>query len=457
MSSTGNFATQGVPARNGYMLCQNDINAKGGVLGRKIEFLIYDDKSDPKLAIDLYEKLITEDKVDAVLGPYGSTHTEAIAPVTEKHKMVLISPLAATTSIWEKGRKYIFMQLPPAELFLGGLIDLASRNGLETVAIIEEEEQKRGEAQPTAEAERFGDEKERAAAAAGDTGWLRARREEGSLVNPVRWNGGGLLTVAVRHNRPEVLALLLEFGFDPDERVSEGEGDWVAYSQGYPLWYCAALGRREMAEMLLQRGASPSVHVDSSGSAVYSAYSHKQWEMVELLRRHGGVVSADTAAIYRQTDLARQMLADEARGVLAEGIVAPGRPVAEELLNFGASGGEPRQEIVEAPGSRIDEAETPGAFVDEATRIAAVPFDLGRAPLVRMAVRKTADAEWGWIVVMHQGKIVQQGPKQQVLTPPHHAYTELLLSSVPEMDPRWLDGLLARRAKAATGQPTRAS
>ncbi len=189
----------------------------------------------------------------------------------------------------------------------------------EIVAIIEEEEQKRGEAQPTAEAEIFGDEKERAAVAAGDIGWLRARHAEGSLVNPIRWNGGGLLTVAVRHNRPEVLALLLEFGFDPDERVSEGEGDWVAYSQGYPLWYCAALGRREMAELLLRHGANPNVHVDSSGSSVYSAYSHKQWEMVELLRRHGGVVSADTAAIYRQTDLARQMLAEDARGRVAAG------------------------------------------------------------------------------------------------------------------------------------------
>ena len=45
-----------------------------------MSLLIYDDKSDPKLAIDLYEKLITEDKVDAVMGPYGSTHTEAVAP-----------------------------------------------------------------------------------------------------------------------------------------------------------------------------------------------------------------------------------------------------------------------------------------------------------------------------------------------------------------------------------------
>jgi peptide/nickel transport system ATP-binding protein len=44
---------------------------------------------------------------------------------------------------------------------------------------------------------------------------------------------------------------------------------------------------------------------------------------------------------------------------------------------------------------------------------------------------------------------VQSGSKSQVLTPPHHAYTELLLSSVPEMDPDWLDSLLARRGFAA--------
>ena len=53
------------------------------------------------------------------------------------------------------------------------------------------------------------------------------------------------------------------------------------------------------------------------------------------------------------------------------------------------------------------------------------------------------------IVVMHQGRVVESGSKSQVLTPPHHAYTELLLSSVPEMDPDWLDGILARRAAAA--------
>ncbi len=53
------------------------------------------------------------------------------------------------------------------------------------------------------------------------------------------------------------------------------------------------------------------------------------------------------------------------------------------------------------------------------------------------------------IVVMHQGKVVQQGPKSKVLAPPFPAYTELLLSSVPEMDPDWLTGLLAKRSKKA--------
>ncbi len=50
------------------------------------------------------------------------------------------------------------------------------------------------------------------------------------------------------------------------------------------------------------------------------------------------------------------------------------------------------------------------------------------------------------VVVMQSGRVVEQGPKAEVLAPPHHAYTELLLSSVPEIDPDWLTRLLSRRA-----------
>lgn len=138
MSQSGAYSTQGIAAKNGYLLCEQDTNSEGGVLNRNIEFVIYDDQSNSQVAIDLYEKLITEEGVDAIMGPYGSTLTEAVAPVTERHRMVHISPLAATSSIWEQGRQYLFMILPPAELFLAGLIEMAYENDLRSVAIIQE-------------------------------------------------------------------------------------------------------------------------------------------------------------------------------------------------------------------------------------------------------------------------------------------------------------------------------
>jgi hypothetical protein len=187
----------------------------------------------------------------------------------------------------------------------------------------------------------------------GEADWLRARHAEGVLVNPIDWATGGLVTIAVHHDRPEMLALLLDLGFDPDERVRSGDVEAPAFSQGFPLWHCAAQGKHAMAEMLLKRGANPNAHVDSSGSPVYSAYSHRQWTMVGLLRRYGGVVGADTVGSYRETELARQMLANQAvDGPLPAEMAATGKTLAEELLEFGASGGDP--EIVRMALERVN-------------------------------------------------------------------------------------------------------
>ncbi|EGN74993.1 ABC-type branched-chain amino acid transport system, periplasmic component [Idiomarina sp. A28L] len=139
MSETGAYATQGVAAKNGYLLCAEHVNAAGGVLGRNIEFIIHNDESNTERAHELYSQLIVDENVDAIMGPYGSTLTEAVAPITEKHRMVHISPLAATSSIWEQGRHHLFMVLPPAELFLAGLIDLADKQGFTRVAVLQED------------------------------------------------------------------------------------------------------------------------------------------------------------------------------------------------------------------------------------------------------------------------------------------------------------------------------
>src|SRR6266446_2658162 len=120
MSITGKaYSVQGGYGREGYLLCQKHVNAQGGVLGRPIEFVIYDDGSDEKTAVRLYEKLIAEDKVDAVLGPYGSAITDAVADVTEKHRKLMIAPMAETMS--------------------EGVLDLAARNGLRTLAVINQD------------------------------------------------------------------------------------------------------------------------------------------------------------------------------------------------------------------------------------------------------------------------------------------------------------------------------
>ena len=139
ISLTGTYAKLGSYQKEGYELCAQEANDKGGVLGRKVEFVIYDDQSTPATGVRLYEKLITEDKVEAVMGPYSSPISEAVANVTEKYKKVMVAPLAATTSIFKKGRKYAFMVISPAEVYLEGLVDMAAKRGLKTIAIVNED------------------------------------------------------------------------------------------------------------------------------------------------------------------------------------------------------------------------------------------------------------------------------------------------------------------------------
>jgi branched-chain amino acid transport system substrate-binding protein len=123
----------------GYQLCVKHANEKGDVLGRRIELYVEDDQSNAATAVAIYEKLITQDKVDTILGPFSSPITEAVADVNEKHKMPMVAPMAATTSIFKKGRKFIFMVLPAAEVFLEGLVEMAASKGLKTLALINED------------------------------------------------------------------------------------------------------------------------------------------------------------------------------------------------------------------------------------------------------------------------------------------------------------------------------
>jgi branched-chain amino acid transport system substrate-binding protein len=139
LSQTGTYAPFGATQLRGYQLCIKHTNEKGGVLGRKLELVVEDDQSQPATAARIYEKLITQDKVDAILGPYGSPVLEAVADVAEKHRMPMMAATGATSSIFKKGRKFVFMVLSPAETYFDGLIDMAAKRGLKTLAVVYED------------------------------------------------------------------------------------------------------------------------------------------------------------------------------------------------------------------------------------------------------------------------------------------------------------------------------
>jgi branched-chain amino acid transport system substrate-binding protein len=139
VSQTGSFANLGQNQLRGYQLCIKHANEKGGVLGRKLELVVEDDQSQAKNAVGIYEKLIMQVKVEAILGPYSSPITEAVAEVTEKYRMPMMAAGAASTSIFRKGRKFVFMNYSPAEVYLEGLIDIAAKRGLKTVAVLNED------------------------------------------------------------------------------------------------------------------------------------------------------------------------------------------------------------------------------------------------------------------------------------------------------------------------------
>jgi branched-chain amino acid transport system substrate-binding protein len=138
-SSTGAYARLGQTVHRGHQLCVKHANDKGGVLGRRIEFMAEDDQSDPARAVTIYERLLTHDKADAVLSPFSAPISDAVAEVTEKWRKPLVACCMAATPNYRKGRKFIFMFLSPGEMYLEGLIDMAVKRGLKTIAVIHED------------------------------------------------------------------------------------------------------------------------------------------------------------------------------------------------------------------------------------------------------------------------------------------------------------------------------
>jgi branched-chain amino acid transport system substrate-binding protein len=135
VSLTGNYSTNGKNTQHGYDLAVERINAKGGVkiAGKnyKLKVVYYDDESTPARAAQLVERLINQDGVEYMLGPYSSGLTTAIAPVTEKYKIPMVEANGAALSLFGKGYKYLFAVLSSTEYYLKSSIALMAEKAPE--------------------------------------------------------------------------------------------------------------------------------------------------------------------------------------------------------------------------------------------------------------------------------------------------------------------------------------
>jgi branched-chain amino acid transport system substrate-binding protein len=130
ISLTGKYSTNGIHAKNGYELAVKKINEMGGVKvggkAYKLKVVYYDDESTPARGAQLAERLIKQDGVKYMLGPYSSGLTKAVAPVTEKYKVPMVEAEGASRSLFSQGYRYLFAVLSTSEQYLASSVALAA-------------------------------------------------------------------------------------------------------------------------------------------------------------------------------------------------------------------------------------------------------------------------------------------------------------------------------------------
>jgi branched-chain amino acid transport system substrate-binding protein len=105
---TGEFSQPGTAAKQGYQVWQEMINADGGLLGRDVEFVILDDASEQNTVVSDYNRLITQENVDLLLGTFSSLLNLPASAVAERNQMVYVEPAGGAEEMFGRGFEYLF-------------------------------------------------------------------------------------------------------------------------------------------------------------------------------------------------------------------------------------------------------------------------------------------------------------------------------------------------------------
>ncbi len=134
-SLTGHYSEFGIEQLRGLQMWAADVNARGELLGRPVEVVHYDDGSRDAGSVAGFEKLLTRDQVDFLVGPYSSSLTLEASLVAEKYNTPMISTAASAEEIWSRGLKNIFGADTPVDDYLNSL-HIATDAGAKTIALI---------------------------------------------------------------------------------------------------------------------------------------------------------------------------------------------------------------------------------------------------------------------------------------------------------------------------------
>ncbi len=138
-SLTGSLAAFGEAHKNGYAIALDEINAKGGVLGKKIELDFYDDQSKPDQAVQGVSKLVDQDNVPLLLGSYSSESTKAIIGAVTQRETPLIIPTATADNVMDSKSPWVFRICAGANDYAKTTIAFLKANGApKTIAIVYE-------------------------------------------------------------------------------------------------------------------------------------------------------------------------------------------------------------------------------------------------------------------------------------------------------------------------------
>lgn len=122
---TGNFSVSGEKHKQGYQLCVDQINKRGGILGRELELILSDNRSDTETTINQYERLINVDKADVMFGTFSSKLSFPISSVLEKYGMIHPVPAGGALRIWTQGYKSMFYFQQNAAELIGSSLESA--------------------------------------------------------------------------------------------------------------------------------------------------------------------------------------------------------------------------------------------------------------------------------------------------------------------------------------------